>query len=335
MTQNPLRYTVALDAMGGDDAPARPVEAAIIAAQDNPVKVLLVGDQNLLEKELNKHKNPNLPLEIISSEGVINEGEHPVAAMRLKPKASIIVATGLVKSGLADAVVSMGSTGAAMTTAVLSLGVFPGLDRPALGGPFIGLAPQLSLIDLGAQLDCRPSQLLSFAALGCTFSRLFLTIDQPRVALLSVGSEAGKGNRQIQESYPLFEASGLRFVGNIEGHELFDDKADVVVCDGYVGNILLKYTEGIGQAAANFLSEHLGPDAEAVQHFRGLASAAERAGGALLGVNGISIIGHGRSKAKSISASITLAGKFLELELVDNMRKELAELLKKRPSAQS
>jgi glycerol-3-phosphate acyltransferase PlsX len=319
--------------MGGDDAPADQVKGAIAAARDTGTNVLLVGDPDALKAELGKHDTDGLPLKVIPSEGVIEEGEHPVRALRQKPKASIAVATGLVKEGLADAVVSMGSTGAAMGAAVLALGLFPGLERPTLGGPIIGLAPRVSLIDLGTQIDCRPSQLLSFAALGCTFSRLLLKIEEPRVALLSVGSEPGKGNRQVQEAYPLFEASGLHFVGNIEGHELFLDKADVVVCDGFVGNVLLKYTEGLGHAAARYLSEALGPDAPAVQHLRELGKTAESSGGPLFGVNGIAIIGHGRSKAGSIAASIAMAQYLVEVRLVENMRLELAALLQRTANA--
>jgi glycerol-3-phosphate acyltransferase PlsX len=326
-------YTVALDAMGGDAAPAEQVKGAIAAARDTETNVLLVGDPDALKAELGKHDTDGLSLQVIPSEGMIEEGEHPMRALRQKPKASIAVATGLVKEGLADAVVSMGSTGAAMGAAVLAFGLFPGLERPTLGGPFIGLAPRVSLIDLGTQIDCRPSQLLSFAALGCTFSRLWLKIEEPRVALLSVGSEPGKGNRQVQEAYPLFEASGLRFVGNIEGHELFLDKADVVVCDGFVGNVLLKYTEGLGHAAARYLSEALGPDAPAVQHLRELGKAAESSGGPLFGVNGIAIIGHGRSKAGSIAASIAMGQYLVEVRLVENMRQELAALLQRTANA--
>ncbi len=331
MTDDHPPYTIALDAMGGDDAPAAPVKGAIVAARDTGVRVLLVGDPDAVRGELGRHATDGLQLEVVPSEGVVMEGEQPVRALRQKPRASVAVATGLVKEGTADAMVTMGSTGAAMGAAVLALGLFPGLERPTLGGPFISLAPRTSLIDLGTQLDCRPSQLLSFAVLGCTFSRLFLRIHEPRVALLSVGAEANKGNRQVQEAYPLFEASGLNFVGNIEGHEVFLDKADVVVCDGFVGNVLLKYTEGLGHATARYLSEALGPDAPAVQHLRGLASAAEGAGGVLFGVNGSVVIGHGRSRAESITGAIAMAQRMLELRLVENMRQELALVLQRTP----
>ena len=268
-----------------------------------------------------------LSLEVLPSEGVIGEGEPPARSLRAKPMASIAVAARSVKEGRADALVTMGSTGAAMASAVLVFGLFPGLERPALGGPFISLAPKTTIMDLGAQIDSRPSQILSIAALGCTFSRILLDIANPRVGLLSVGSEEGKGNRQVQAAYPLLKASGLNFVGNVEGYEIFVDKTDVVVCDGFVGNVLLKFTEGLAQAAARHLHASLGADSPAAQWVQGLASAAESAGGPLLGVNGTVIIGHGRTKAKGVAASIGRAKRALDLGLVDVLRTDLEWVL--------
>ena len=165
--------------------------------------------------------------------------------------------------------------------------------------------------------------------MGCTYARLFLHIAEPRVGLLSVGSEPGKGNRQVQEAYPLFEASGLLFVGNIEGHEIFLDRADVVVCDGFVGNVLLKYTEGLGRGIAEYLAQSMGPDAPEVQSLKGLASTGERAGGPLFGLNGVAIIGHGRSAAENIASSIAMAREAVAVSFVDAMREELAAVLQR------
>jgi len=322
-------YTVALDAMGGDLAPAEPVRGAISAAKEHGVRMLLVGDPAAIQAELAKLEHGGLPLEVVASEGVIQEGEPSARSLRTKPKASIAVATRLVREGKADALVTMGSTGAAMAASVLAFGLFPGLERPALGGPFISLIPRTTIMDLGAQIDCRPSQLLSFAALGCTFSRIFLEIPNPRVGLLSVGAEVGKGNRQVQEAYPLLKSSGLNFVGNVEGHELFLDRADVVVCDGFVGNVLLKFTEGLAHAAARYLQSSLGPDSPAVRRLQELASAAESAGGPLFGVNAAVIIGHGRSRAEGIANSIGRAKALLDLALVDAMRAQLESVLQR------
>ncbi len=327
MTNEQRPYTIALDAMGGDLAPAEPVKGAVLAAHRHGVRVLLVGDPEAIEAELARLDHDHLPLKVVPAEGVIQEGGSPARSLRSKPRASIAVGVGLVKAGRADALVSMGSTGATMAASVLALGLFDGLERPALGGPFIGLAPTTSIMDLGAQIDCRPSQLLGIAALGCTFARYFLRIPNPRMGLLSVGTEAGKGNRQVQEAYPLFEASGLNFIGNVEGNELFLDKADVVVCDGFVGNVLLKYTEGLGRAAALALARSLGPDSPAVHQLNSIASTAESAGGPLLGVNGTVIVGHGKSTGEGIANAVGRAKDALAIGLVDAMRDELRLVL--------
>jgi glycerol-3-phosphate acyltransferase PlsX len=316
-------YTIAIDAMGGDDAPGWPVLGAVLAARKGDVRVLLVGDQAEVSTELAKHDAAGLPIEIVPSEGVVVEGENPARSLLAKPKSSIAVSVGLVKEGIANAAVSMGSTGATMAAGVIGLGLFPGLERPTLGGPFIALAPHTTIIDLGANVDSKPSQLLSFAALGATFERIYHGIESPRVALLSVGSEEGKGNRQTKEAFPLLQQSSLNFIGNIEGHELFMDKADVVVCDGFVGNVLLKFTEGLAQAAAAFLSKSVGADASAVQQIRSLASAAEHAGGPLFGINGLVIAGHGRANSEAIAASVKLARFCLDNDLIGQMRLDL------------
>jgi len=313
--------------MGGDVAPSVPVAGAVLAARKGNVNVLLVGDPDAVRAELAKHDTAGLSIQVVPSEGVIREGEPPAMALRGKPRASIAVATGLVKAGKADAVVSMGSTGAAMAAAVLAFGLFPGLERPALGGPFIGLAPRVSIVDLGSQVDCKPLQMLSFGALGSTFSHVYSGVRSPRVGLLSVGSEEGKGNAQVKEAYALFKKSGLNFVGNVEGHDIFADKADVVVCDGFVGNVLLKYTEGLAEAAARYLAEALGPRSPAVKAIADLASLAEQGGGPLFGVNGLSVIGHGRSKAEGVAGGIDVAARCLESDLVRRMRDDLAAVM--------
>ncbi len=321
------KYTIALDAMGGDLAPAVPVEAGVMAAREHDVAIALVGDEAAVSAELAKHDASGLPVQVVPSEGVVSEDEAPARALLSKPRASVAVAVGMVKAGQAHAAVSMGSTGGTMAAAVLALGMFPGLERPTLGGPFIGLAPETTIIDLGANVDCKPAQMLSFGALGASFSRFYHRKESPRVGLLSVGSEEGKGSRQVQEAFPLFKASGLNFVGNVEGHEIFAGKADVLVCDGFVGNVLLKYTEGLAAAAGRYLASRLGPDNPAAQAIAGLAAAAEGGGGPLFGVNGVVIAGHGRSSAQSIARSVGLACHALDWNLVETMRDDLAQVL--------
>jgi len=317
------KQTIALDAMGGDFGPAETVGGAVMAAANGGVTILLVGDEAAIQQELNSRDSSNLPIHIVPSEGVIIESEHPARALISKPNSSIAVCAGLVKEGKADAFISMGSTGASMAASVLAMGLFPGLNRPTIGGPFIGLAPKTTIIDIGANIDSRPEQLLNFGALGASFQRFWLKVENPRVGLLSVGSEEGKGNKQVQEAFALFKASGLNFVGNIEGHDIFADKADVVVCDGFVGNVLLKYTEGLAEAAARFLARTLGPESPAVQQIKGLTSSAEHGAAPLFGVKGLAMVGHGSTPGEGIARAINLAQSCVSLDLVGHLGEDL------------
>ena len=324
------RYRIAVDAMGGDNAPEEIVRGAVDAAAQGDVEVLLVGEPEAVKDSL--PSSVPATLQVVPSQGVITEDEHPLEALRSKPKASIMVAAGLVKEGKAHAYVTMGSTGAAMAAGMFALGNLEGIDRPALGGPFLGLAPKTTIVDLGTSLDNRPSQLLNYGVLGSIFAKVFLGIDNPRVALLSVGSEEGKGNRQVREAYPLFQQSGLNFIGNVEGVDVPLGKADVVVCDGFVGNILMKFAEGLGMAVVEYLKARAPAGAEkmAGELLGELASLTNyvehRGGGPLLGLNGVAIVGHGRSKASSVTAAIDMACIALERGLVESMSLELARV---------
>lgn len=326
----PIR--VALDAMGGDYGPPETVKGAVAALARQDIELLLVGDSGALEKELDKYDLDGKAVEVVPSVGKIGDDEHPMHAFRQKPEASVIVGAKLVKAGQADVLVSLGSTGASMATGALVLGMMDGLERPCIGGPFLGLAPRTVLMDLGSNVDCRPSQLLNFAALGSVFARRFLGTEKPRVALLSVGSEKSKGNRQVQDSYELFENSHLNFVGNVEGMDFFGDKADVIVCDGFVGNILIKFTEGMGTALGGYLGRLLAPYMSEDQ-MKGVfnelwqtTNLPRTMGGPLFGVNGAVIVGHGSSKADGVDGAINTAVRYVEMGLLDSMREELAEI---------
>ena len=316
--------------MGGDNAPTETVRGAVDAAEQCAVDVLLVGDLDAL-KPLLPSTMPD-SLRVIPSDGVITEDDQPLEALRGKPRASIAVAAGLVKEGMADAYVTMGSTGAAMAAGVVALGCLEGVDRPALGGPFLGLAPRTVLLDLGTSVDSRPSQLLSYGVLGSVFSKVFLGIEEPRVALLSVGSEESKGNRQVREAHQLFRESGLRFIGNVEGVDVPLGRADVVVCDGFVGNILMKFAEGLGMAVVGYLRSAAGSgegsrDGLLIEKLSQLTNYVEHMGGGpLLGLNGVGIVGHGRSKAASVTAGIEMARMALQRDLVGTMSRELARV---------
>ena len=328
------RRTIALDAMGGDFAPAQTVEGAVLAAKGSDVVIHLVGDPPTLRECLAAHPEAGeLPLSIVESEGVVEEGGQPVLALRRNPHSSISVATRLVKDGKADACVSMGSTGATMAAAAVILGMMEGMERPCLGGPILGLAPETIIIDVGTNVDCRPSQLLSFAAIGEVFATQFLGIQRPRVALLSVGAEAGKGNRQVRETGKLLEASGLNFVGNVEANDLPAGVVDVVVCDGFAGNIVMKLTEGLGES----LVEHLLGVANGKVPPEGLGlirreilkstnAVQARGGGPLLGVDGVSIVGHGRAEAVEVANAIATAEFALDIEFIPLLNRRLRSL---------
>ncbi|MBM3933044.1 MAG: phosphate acyltransferase PlsX [SAR202 cluster bacterium] len=331
MTTPPGMVRIAVDAMGGDHGPAEIIKGAALAAKQGGVAVLLVGDPDKVQPELPKYGK--LPIMPVPSEGMIVEGEHPALALRQKPKASILVATGAVKKGMADACVTMGSTGGAMAAAAVVLGMFEGIERPALGGPVIGFANKQVIIDLGTNVDCKPQQLLSFAVIGNVFARTFWGVEKPRIALLTVGSESGKGNKQVKETAELFQKSGLNFTGNVEGNDLPFGRADVVVCDGFVGNIVMKLTEGLGEATSHLLKERLKgkmaeADAEAIaKEVFDLHNVVEvNGGGPLLGVNGVSVVGHGRGRADAVARAIGMAKKAVDVGFVAKLNTELAQV---------
>ena len=319
--------------MGGDHAPTEVVAGAIEAAKQGDVQIGLVGDPQVLQAELANYDMSRLPIMPVPSDGVIGEGEQPALALRQKPKASIVVATGLVKKGMADGAVTMGSTGAAMATAAVVLGMMEGISRPALGGPVIGFAPRTAILDLGTNVDCRPSQLLSFAVIGDMWARTFWDVESPRVGLLSVGAEFGKGNRQVRETSELFAKSGLNFVGNVEPNELVAGNFDVVIADGFVGNVVMKLTEGIGQSSVDFVRERLAgklpeDEVEAIagELFEKTNVVSTHGGGPLLGVKGVSVVGHGRGKREEVKRAIDQAKSWHRLGIIDKLSEALAEV---------
>jgi phosphate acyltransferase len=333
--KGPFPICVVVDAMGGDYAPQEPVKGAIEALSINNIELILVGDQPLVEAELARYNVVGRSISIVPSVGKVGDDEHPVQALRHKPEASILVATKLLKSGKADVLVSMGSTGATMASAAMVLGLMEGLERPCIGGPFLGLAPRTVLVDMGSNVDCRPALLFSFAALGAVFARKFLGIDNPRIGLLSVGAEEAKGNRQGQESYQLLKQSHLNFIGNVEGMDFFADRADVIVCDGFVGNILMKFTEGLGSSLGSYLQKQLStllPPQDVVKLTSELwqvTNLPRKMGGPLFGVNGAVVLGHGSSRADGVAGAIDTAVRYVQLGLVDSMREELAEICRR------
>ena len=326
------RARIVVDAMGGDYAPAEVVRGAVQAARNKGVEIILVGPEERLRAELTTHDAANF-LHVYHTDQFIAEGEHPATALRKKPQASVTVAARLVKEGRAEAAVSMGHTGASMIAAHWILGSVEGIDRPVGGGIPFALAPQTVILDLGANVDCKPRQFLQFAVLGTAYARCLLGLDSPTVALLANGSEEEKGNRQSQEAYQLLKKSGLNFIGNVEGWDLLSGRANVIVCDGFVGNILLKFGEGLSAALASWLRERLAsllPSPEVQRLTNELQEMMEIekriGGGPLLGVKGVMVVGHGRSRASGVENAIGQAKLAVESHLIEIIEEELAKI---------
>lgn len=315
---------IALDVMGGDYAPVELLAGAVKWLQENEGRIILVGDQETIHEELHHHSYDPNRLEIVHASQVIGMDESPATALRKKKDASIVVASRLVKDGLADAVVSCGSTGAQMAAAIFILGRMEGIERPPIVAaiPGRGGKPTL-LIDVGANVDCRPVQLVQFALLGQAYARGVMNLENPRVGLLNNGEEEGKGNNLSIQTHELLSGqSGLNFVGNIEGRDLFNNKCDVLVCDGFTGNILLKTLEGIVFFLAAGIKEELGviPATFARLDYTQIG------GAPLLGVNGISVVCHGSSRREAVCNGLNIAADSIKNEIVDKQLQELARL---------
>lgn len=316
---------VALDAMGGDRAPTEPVAGAVLAARELGISVTLVGPHDIVAAELARQHPGSLPLAIVDAPEVVGMDEHPVQAIRRRPGASMNVAMRLVKEGTADAFVSAGNTGAAVAAGLFCLGRVAGIDRPALATVFPTAKGCCLVLDVGANADCRPVHLCQFAVMGERYSRLVLGVAVPRVGLLSNGEEETKGNALVQESHRLLKATDLNFIGNVEGKDLPRGTADVVVCDGFLGNVVIKLAEGIGELTFTLLREELTANTisklgavllrPGLRRIKHRADYQEYGGAPLLGVNGVVIVAHGRSDARAIRNAIRVAGQAVTARL--------------------
>lgn len=335
---------VAVDAMGGDHAPREIVAGAAWAARELGVEVVLVGPMSRLHNELTGLGAGTLPIRVVDAPEVIDMGEAPAMALRRKRRASIVVAVETLRRGETDAVVSAGNTGAAMAASLLTLGRIEGIDRPAIAAVLPTLRGRAILVDVGANVDCRPKHLLQFAVMGSVYASRVLGMVEPRVALMSNGTEETKGNELVIRAAELLRQSELNYIGNVEGRDFFDGVADVVVCDGFVGNLLLKFGEGLALGIFTLLREELSRGllvrlgvALATPRLRALARRmdyTEHGGAPLLGVNGVCIITHGSSKAKAIRNSIALAAESVRASIVDTIRADIERLTPMRASAE-
>lgn len=324
---------IAVDAMGGDYAPDEVVKGALEAALEFGQEVILVGDQERINHEL-AGQGGNL-ITVVHAPEVVDMGEAPAVAVRRKRNSSIVKATGLVKEGSAEAVVSAGSTGAAMASALLGLGRIKGIDRPAIASILPSERGGTVLLDVGANVDCKPQNLLQFGIMGYLYAEKILGISNPRVGLLSIGEEETKGNELTLSAFPLLREANINFVGNVEGRDIFRGTVDVVVCDGFVGNVVLKAGEGMASALFHIMKEEVTKSwlakmgtALTVSALRGCKRKldySEYGGAPLLGVNGVVIICHGSSTAKAIKNAIRCARESVDNRLVSAIRTSMEE----------
>ena len=328
--------TIALDAMGGDQFPVPEVEGALEAAKAFPVKLILVGREEVVAKELNRHHHwKRLPIELKHASEQISMKDSAGKAVRSKKDSSIRVASRLVRDGIAQCLVSAGNTGAVMATAKLVQGMLPGVDRPALASAFPTLnGTPAVMIDVGANVDCSPKMLAQFAVMGNIYSRVIFRTKEPRVGILSIGEEEHKGNALTHDALPLLKSlKRLNFIGNVEGRDVYTGKVDVIVCDGFVGNVALKVSEGLVDVVRQLLKQSLKASITrqvgarlaqgAFNEFKKRVDYSEYGGAPLLGLNGICVICHGRSNAKAIKNAIRVAKEFAECKINERIATEL------------
>jgi len=339
---------IALDAMGGDFAPRVTVAGAVRAVRTQSVAVLLVGDEPRLAAELSRHRFDPSRLRIVHTPESVAMEDAASVVLRDKPRAAVRVACELVARGEAQAAVSAGHSGALMVAAKHALGTAPGVDRPAFATALPLKRGAAILLDSGANVDCKPHFLLQFAQMGALYARQVLGVERPRVALLSNGAEAGKGNELVRAAYPLLERGNFDFIGNLEARDLFRGRADVIVCDGFVGNLVLKTAEGIGQQLRVLTRETLSRSPLGWIGYlltrRLFAELARRTdyhevgGSLLLGLDHVAIVCHGSSQARTVASAIAMARRCVETGLIAALAEELRgradEALKTPPAAE-
>jgi glycerol-3-phosphate acyltransferase PlsX len=325
---------IAVDAMGGDNAPHAIVAGAVQAAKEYGVGIILVGIEQSIQAELKKHPQAqSLPIEIRNATEVVDMLDSPVTVYRRKKDSSIRVANELVKSGEAVAVISAGHSGAAMATSLFMLGPLEGVERPAIATFMPTMKGTSIILDVGANVDCKPNHLLQFAIMGEVYAKYVLKNPNPRVGLLSIGEEATKGNELTKEAFKLLTETSLNFIGNVEGRDVMSGNADVVVCDGFIGNVVLKLSEAVAEAIGLMIRENIGDNLikklgyfMMKPVFRALkrrVDYAEYGGMPLIGINGISIISHGRSSAQAIKNAIRVAAELAKSETIRHIHEDI------------
>jgi phosphate acyltransferase len=331
---------IALDAMGGDHGPEELIAGALLAAEQADLHVSLVGDETLLQSHLKRIASDSktaTSLHIVHASQVVGMDEYPVDAIRKKKDSSIVVAFDLILRGEVEAVVSAGNSGATMAAALRKLGRIKNVSRPGIASVFPTLKNPVVIMDVGANVDCRPLHLYQFGVMAAAFARIY-NIERPRVGLLTIGEETGKGNTLVKETYALLKDSPLHFIGNVEGRDVFQGNVDVIICDGFVGNICLKVSEGLAEAAMQMLKNEIvkSPMAKlgyflarpAFKAFKKKVDYAEYGGAPLLGINGTGIVCHGKSNAQAIKNAILAAVHMVRNNVNDVIAKDLTAEIK-------
>ncbi|HNV87189.1 MAG TPA: phosphate acyltransferase PlsX [Candidatus Omnitrophota bacterium] len=334
---------IAVDGMGGDYAPGVVVQGAAQAVTDFDLEIVLVGQEQLLKRELAKHKIPGGRITVHHASQVVDMGESPVQAIRKKKDSSVAVCIDLLKQKAVDAVVTAGNTGAAVAASTLNLGLLPGIKRPGIVVSIPTLHGISLAIDVGANVDPTPEHLFQYALMGDIYSRSICKKRRPAIGLLNVGEEESKGTTVTKEAYKLLRESDFNFIGNIEGRDFFTGKCDVIVCDGFVGNIVLKLTEGLFENLVEFIKKELSQNylaqlgsflcKSALLNIRKEANYEEAGGGQLLGLNGVVIISHGSSTAWAIRNAIKKAAQVVEFDVNGHIVTEITQRDKSKAEA--
>jgi glycerol-3-phosphate acyltransferase PlsX len=329
---------IVLDAMGSDEYPVPEILAAIQLKQEFGENVILVGKKELIESKMAELNPGDVPLDIVDAPDVVEMTDKPVDSARKKPNNSMAVGLGMVRDGKAEAFVTAGNTGGAYFNAVTILRRIPGISRPALSAFIPNRKGRCVFLDTGANADCRPEFLLEFSVMGSVYAQKVLGIKSPKVGLLANGEEAGKGNELIKGAYPLLQASGLNFYGNVEPKEVYAGNVDVLVADGFAGNVFLKTSEAVAKFITDLLKEGISSSIinkigyllakPAFKVLKTKMDPAEVGAALLLGVNGLVFIGHGRSDARALVSAVKLARNTVNADLLSSMKAEIQERIK-------
>ncbi|MBR5218588.1 MAG: phosphate acyltransferase PlsX [Clostridia bacterium] len=324
---------IIIDAMGGDNAPQAPIEAAIKATRDFDISIILVGKEAVIENELSKYTYNKERISIVNADEVITNYEEPAKAVRAKKNASVVVAAKMLKDNEGDAMLSMGNTGALLAAGLLIVGRIKGILRPAIATLLPSAKGPKMLTDAGANTNCKSANLVQFALMGSIYMQGVMNIESPTVGLLSNGEEEGKGDDLTKQTYPLLKESNINFIGNVEGRDIMEGNADVTVCDGFVGNVVLKTVEGMGSVVGTMVKDMFSKNAiskigalfvmKGIKAFKKKMDYREYGGAPLLGMKKPVIKGHGSSDAKAVYYAISQAKKFVESGITEKIEKSI------------